>query len=76
MKVGKLNNSKGEFDNYYINCPTCKIMHYIPCSRWSFNNNFEKPTFKPSLKLTHPNNGDCSHSLTGKTVELGEIEDL
>jgi hypothetical protein len=38
-----------------INCPGCKTQHYLnvdpkngrPC--WGFNNDFEKPTFTPSL---------------------------
>jgi hypothetical protein len=34
---------------YYIKCPGCGDTHTIDKTRWSFNGNFDKPTFTPSL---------------------------
>lgn len=95
-------------------CPGCKEHHSIDLSRWTFNENMEKPTFSPSLliksvRLPNPipldDNGeykigsdsriegttdhvchsfiidgniqylsDCTHSLTGQTVPLPDLD--
>lgn len=43
---------------YYIHCPGCYQYHYIrvkpgpdPGPVWDFNNDTEKPTFGPSIKI-------------------------
>ena len=43
------------FNGYLIECPGCGMSHIFD-SRWTFNNNFEKPTFTPSMlsKFTSP----------------------
>lgn len=43
-------------------CPGCKCGHAVWVSSpnelthatWTFNGNMERPTFQPSLKITHP----------------------
>jgi len=79
---------------YYIfYCPGCKHSHvYHVCEDgsdklWVFNNDIEKPTFRPSLlnrksvsEVCHlfVTNGqiqflnDCTHAFAGKTVDLIE----
>lgn len=32
-------------------CPGCKKLHYYETPRWTFNGNYEKPSFTPSLLL-------------------------
>lgn len=47
---------------YRIHCPGCGHAHLINVDsphypkgpKWTFNNNFEKPTFHPSVKHYHP----------------------
>lgn len=45
---------------YYFYCPGCKMDHYVNTNpkigaTWTFNGDFEKPTFSPSLLVTYPN---------------------
>jgi hypothetical protein len=75
-------------------CPGCKSLHpfYIANqgrATWSFNGDFEKPTFAPSLLCnpTEPEKrchlfvrdgrieflSDCFHELRGKTVPMEPI---
>lgn len=74
-------------------CPGCKEPHSYLIERpagvhpaWTFNGNFDKPSFSPSL--LYPSKpirchlyvtdgqiiflSDCQHELAGKTVELQE----
>lgn len=53
MKTVKRNEKQGNFYAYLIKCPACKSPHVID-GRWKFNNNYDKPTFTPSLKVSHP----------------------
>ncbi len=53
--VYKLNDSNGNFHGYMIFCPACKTTHVFD-SRWTFNGDFEKPTFRASM-LVHENKG-------------------
>jgi len=72
---------------YIIHCPGCKSWHFFDF-RWTFNKNFEKPTFNPSLLVGLNDSGrrchsyvtdgkirflgDCFHDLKNTTVELGD----
>jgi hypothetical protein len=47
VKLSKVENS----DHYMFYCPGCEH-HHVYDSRWTFNGNFEKPTFSPSLLNT------------------------
>lgn len=77
-----------DITHYGFWCPGCQQMHYFD-KRWTFNYNFLKPTFTPSLLLR---NGkfetlchlfltdgkikylsDCRHKLAGKTVDMEGI---
>ena len=74
---------------YIFNCPGCDHQHYFN-KDWSFDGNFEKPTFSPSLLNYFPNDdsyrchlfikdgkieylNDCSHKLSGKTIDMEDI---
>jgi uncharacterized C2H2 Zn-finger protein len=64
--------------------------HCVDVNRWSFNGDFEKPTFSPSVLVTGGEHetrchsfvrdgrieylGDCTHPLAGQTVDLPEME--
>lgn len=79
--------------NYWFYCPGCKCDHsfYVTdtnrCPAWTFNGDFKKPTFEPSL--LYPDRrchlyvrdgiieflSDCSHELAGKHIVMEEIEE-
>lgn len=93
MKAGRIDK-----ENLFIECPGCGNAHRLrikqgtgdsksePC--WGFDDDFEKPTFTPSLLCASPGrrchsfitNGkirfldDCDHALAGRIVELPEID--
>jgi hypothetical protein len=65
-------------------------MNHAFDARWTFNGDFENPTFKPSLitgdrigKRCHSfvtdgkiqYQNDCHHSLAGKTVDIPDWEE-
>jgi hypothetical protein len=54
-KVEILKNQDDSFVAHYIYCPACKCGHGFD-KRWSFNGDFDKPTFTPSMlvKSKHP----------------------
>ena len=48
---------RGEGDRLIFRCPGCEDMHAVPIGdgpgpRWSWNRDIEKPTFKPSIRLS------------------------
>ena len=57
MKAAPVYNDEAQehLIGYRIFCPGCKEHHLLDF-RWTFNANFEKPTFTPSLKCmsSHP----------------------
>jgi hypothetical protein len=85
----------GKTEQVWIDCPGCGVSHaftiktpgFVP---WTFNGNFDKPTFTPSLLCNkdYPESrchsfvtdgriqflGDCFHDLKNTTVELPEYD--
>ena len=53
--VVEISDYNGRGRSYGVYCPACKHAH-IYDSRWTFNGNFEKPTFTPSMVewCSHP----------------------
>lgn len=73
-------------DRVVFHCPGCRCTHQIKLPQWTFNGDYERPTFSPSI-LYNPDvekhrchffvrNGrieylsDCHHSLAGQTVDM------
>jgi hypothetical protein len=76
-------------------CPACKSVHQIHVKDrnhsgavWTWDGQFESPTFSPSIKVTLYSggichyyikqgkieySGDCTHSLAGQTVDLPDL---
>jgi len=52
--IEELNDSNGKLGAYMFWCPGCHCYHSFAVGRWTFNGNFEKPTFSPSLLITIP----------------------
>ena len=59
-----LGDKDGRLIGYGFHCPGCQHMHgvytelhYRPQGVWSFNGDFEKPTFAPSLLVTWNEDG-------------------
>ncbi|HUP80814.1 MAG TPA: DUF6527 family protein [Pirellula sp.] len=95
MKIKKY-DVEGGGQMYLFYCPGCKEVHHYNVGRekrpvWTFNGDFDKPTFSPSLLyptktprchlfVTDGNIiycSDCGHSLAGQTVPLTNIpEDM
>lgn len=74
-------------DKILIHCPGCGCDHVFD-GRWKFNEDFEKPTFEPSLLIqskiichSFVEEGrirfltDSTHKLSGQTVELPAYEE-
>lgn len=55
MRKGKLRIA--ESGSHLAYCPGCKELHVID-KRWSFNGNYDAPTFSPSLLVTVPESHD------------------
>jgi hypothetical protein len=48
--VRTVQDTEGKFGGYAIFCPACKFGHLFD-SRWTFNGNMEKPTFRASMLI-------------------------
>lgn len=78
-----------------FNCPGCGCRHWVNINpnregpKWSFNGDYDKPTFMPSIHVITPNKvchsyikegqieflEDSYHNLKGQTVDLPDMED-
>lgn len=45
-------NFGGPVTGYMIFCPACNCGHEFPIERWTFNGDFLRPTFSPSMIVT------------------------
>jgi len=88
-------DKRGNQPDYYFDCPGCKCSHGVWTTEsndrnavWRWNNDVNKPTVSPSLRVSFGNGkichsfikdgkiqflNDCTHHLAGQTVELPEI---
>lgn len=48
-----------EGDRLCFWCPGCEEVHRVVLGTWTFNGDFDKPTFSPSVLVT------CGHYVTG-----------
>ena len=88
-KAEDIKTPDGKVGGVMIYCPGCKT-HHVFDERWTFNGDYENPTFSPSM-LCNANcqrtrchsfvrNGkieflsDCAHELAGQTMDLPDIE--
>jgi len=83
--VQEITNQSGEHHGWMVLCPGCKDTHIFD-SRWTFNGDMEKPTFRASMLVNQDDPksrchsfvtdgqiqflDDCFHELKGKTVPL------
>ena len=90
-KIQDILNDSGEVGLYMFWCPGCKENHAYTKDRWTFNGDYERPTFTPSLlygkdgrhRICHifMTDGkiqylsDCEHELAGQTIECPDYED-
>ncbi len=88
-KAEEIFTPDGSHGGYIIYCQGCKNHHAFD-DRWTFNGDFDKPTFSPSMLVNkdRPESrchsfvtdgkiqflSDCFHKLAGQTLELEEIE--
>lgn len=59
-------------EQYHIFCPGCKTPHAIGKGIHGFNNDFDKPTFTPSLLATGtetPTDDEVKRILAGEKIE-------
>lgn len=94
-KVERKEINKNDYA-YVFYCSGCKGTHYVHTekpnskkAKWKFNNDVNKPTFSPSIKIKYGNGElchslikdgyieylkDCTHKLAKQTIELMSIE--
>jgi hypothetical protein len=46
-----------ETEKYLFQCPGCECLHFID-KTWNFNNDFEKPTVSPSIRVKGGSKGN------------------
>lgn len=89
-KIHDLHNEEKTHTLHAFFCPGCERVHGFD-ERWTFNGDYEKPTFSPSLLVnqSHPESkchsfvtdgkiqflSDCHHNLAGQMVEIPDWED-
>jgi len=87
-KVIELMNGKDIHGGWMIECPGCGYGHMFD-DRWTFNGDFEKPTFSPSMLVNQdrPDSrchsfvrdgkiqylSDCFHKYAGQTLNLEDV---
>jgi hypothetical protein len=49
--VERVDAADGDGAQFYFWCPGCET-HHAPNHSWSFNGDYEKPTFSPSVLVT------------------------
>lgn len=91
IKLVECKNSKGEIweTQWHYKCLGCGKVHALSPNVHTFNEDFDKPTFMPSvLHNFNPSAichawikdgfiqylSDCDHSLRGQTIELPEYD--
>lgn len=74
-----------------FHCPGCGCAHFVKVPSWEWNKSMDKPTFRPSIKVTGGTSGivchsfvtdgliqylgDCTHALAGQTVGVPVWDD-
>ncbi len=61
LKSVKYTYDGKDFEEVRFHCPGCDSSHTVRVAgpgAWEFNGDHEKPTFKPSVLLTRPGDGD------------------
>lgn len=91
--MAKIRQGKGaKSDHFYFFCPGCGCTHSFRTGpgkpRWSWNNDFNRPTVRPSINYTvvkchfYVEDGmiryldDCRHELANQTVEMEDIDEM
>lgn len=73
-KVKEVPVSENEIQ-YQFKCPGCGIIHAFD-KRWTFNNDFEQPTFRPSLLVEYTWGKDKEEHRCHSYVTNGEMRFL
>lgn len=88
LKKGKLRVTDNDTLLFY--CKGCKEYHAVNAKGWNFNENYDKPTFIPSILVTWGDDRRChsfikngkiqylsdsTHGLAGQTVDLEDVKD-
>lgn len=88
-KTEEILTPEGKHGGYIIYCQGCKTYHAFD-GRWTFNGDFEKPTFSPSMLVNKDRQesrchsfvtdgkiqylSDCFHDLAGQTIDLQDVD--
>lgn len=75
MKVKEIKNTDDSHFGWAIKCPGCRDYHILD-SRWTFNGDMEKPTFRNSILSTHGPEGDRLRNICHSYVTDGRIQFL
>ncbi len=74
MARATVTTNKGKFYCWLVFCPGCECVHG-PNAGWTFNGDFEKPTFSPSI-LVKGADGDGAKTVCHSFVRDGQIQFL
>lgn len=73
-RVVKVQNQKGEFVGWLFECPGCGTSHMPEPGTWSFNDDMERPTFTPSIKVTWTMGPEHTEHVCHSHVTDGRIQ--
>jgi len=61
----------GKHVGYAIQCPACNTWHMVD-DRWTFNGDYEKPTFQPSINVNAntPQDVHCHSYITDGKIKF------
>jgi len=74
-KVLKSSNNDGSY-SYLIICTACKRSHAFDDKIWTFNDDYEFPTFTPSMLSRHQKSDDSEKVVCHSFVTDGKIQYL
>lgn len=70
------NHGDGAIHGWWIECPGCGMPHVPRAGDWTFNGDFDRPTFFPSLLVEYDHGEDRHHVRCHSFVRDGQIEFL
>lgn len=66
----------GDVPRVWFFCPGCDERHHVIVGQWSFNGDFDHPTFNPSILVTYVASGTETSRRCHSYVRDGKIQFL
>jgi len=68
-RIVEVTSQENTHEGWAINCPGCGQVHFFD-KRWTFNGDYDYPTFSPSHRIFHYINKDGSIATTGCHITI------